>query len=148
MTKTLRKAIMKRSELKSKYCKNKLVQDFQLYKKQRNYYSKLYKKERKLFYNKMNLSNINDNRRFWKTVKPFLSDKGMHTSKINLVNNDDEVISDDAVLAETFSKFYEGAVKSLGISNESSTRSEFESSDPVDIALKKYANHPSVLKIK
>ena len=64
MTKTLRKAIMKRSELKSKYCKNKLVQDFQLYKKQRNYYSKLYKKERKLFYNKMNLSNINDNRRF------------------------------------------------------------------------------------
>ena len=74
MTKTLRKAIMKRSELKSKYYKNKLVQDFQLYKKQRNYCSKLYKKERKLFYNKMNLSNINDNRRFWKTVKPFLSD--------------------------------------------------------------------------
>ena len=56
----------------------------------------------------MNLSNIN-NRHFWKTVKPFLSDKGTHSSKINLVNND-EVISDDAVLAETFSKFYEGAV--------------------------------------
>ena len=125
MTKTLRKAIMKRSELKSKYYKNKLMQDFQLYKKQRNYCSKLYKKERKLFYNKMNLFNINDNRRFWKTVKPFLSDKGTHSSKINLVNND-EVISDGAVLAETFSKFYEIAVKSLGISKESSTRSEFE----------------------
>ena len=144
MTKTLRKAIMKRFELKSKYYKNKLVQDFQLYKKQRNYCSKLYKKERKLFYNKMNLSNINDNSYFWKTVKPFLSDKGTHSSKINLVNND-EVISDDAVLAETFSKFYEGAVKSLGVSIESSTRSEFESSDPVDIALKKYSDHPSVL---
>ena len=95
----------------------------------------------------MNLSNINDNRHFWKTVKPFLSDKGTHSSKINLVNND-EVTSDDAVSAETFSKFYEGAVKSLGISKESSTRSEFESSYPVDIALKKYVNHPSVLKIK
>ena len=76
-----------------------------------------------------------------------LSDKGTHSSKINLVNND-EVISDDAVLAETFSKFYEGAVKSLGIFEENSTRSEFESSDPVDIVLSKYANHPSVLKIK
>ena len=45
MTKTLRKAIMKRSELKSKYYKNKLVHNFQLHKKQRNYCSKLYKKE-------------------------------------------------------------------------------------------------------
>ena len=24
---------------------------------------------------------------FWKTVKPFLSDKGSYTSKINIVNN-------------------------------------------------------------
>ena len=46
----------------------------------------------------MNLINLNDNRRFWKTVKPFLSDKGSYTSKINLVNKD-EVISDDSTLA-------------------------------------------------
>lgn len=49
----------------------------------------------------MNLINLN-NTLFWKTVKPFLSDKGSYMSKINLVNID-EVISDDSTLAEMFS---------------------------------------------
>ena len=35
MTKALRKAIMKRSELKSKYFKNQTVHDFKMYKKQK-----------------------------------------------------------------------------------------------------------------
>ena len=53
----------------------------------------------------MNLINLN-NTLFWKTVKPFLSDKGSYMSKINIVNID-EVISDDSTLTETFSKFFE-----------------------------------------
>ena len=84
MTKALRKAIMKRSELKSKYFKNQTVHDFKMYKKQKNYCSKLYKKERKRYYNNMNLTNLHDNKRFWRSVKPFLSDKGSYISKINL----------------------------------------------------------------
>ena len=48
------------------------------------------------------MTNLNGKRYFWKTVKPFLSDKGSCTSKINLVNKD-EVISDDSTLAEMFS---------------------------------------------
>ena len=63
-TKALTKAIMKRSELKSKYFKNQTVYDFELYKKQKNYCSKPYKKERKRYYNNMSLTNQNDNRRF------------------------------------------------------------------------------------
>ena len=35
MTMTLRKAIMKRSELKSKYVKNKTCENFKSYKKQK-----------------------------------------------------------------------------------------------------------------
>ena len=138
---------MKRSELKSKYFKNQTVHDFKMYKKQKNYCSKLYKKERKRYYNNMNLTNLNDNRHFWKTVKPFLSDKRSYISKINLVNKD-EVIYDDSTLAETFSKYFESALKNLGISEEINTRTDFESSDPVDITLLKYKYHPNVLKIK
>ena len=95
----------------------------------------------------MNLINLNDNRCFWKTVKPFLSDKGSYISKINLENKD-EVISDDSTLAETFSKHFESAVKNLGVSEEINTRTDFKSSDPVDIALLKYKYHPSISKIK
>ena len=79
----------------------------------------MYKKGRRRYYNIINLTNLNDNRRFWKTVKPFLSDKGSYTSKINLINKG--VISDDPALAKTFSKLFESTVKSLGISEEINT---------------------------
>ena len=45
LTKALRKAIKKRSELESKYVKNKTNENLKSYKKQRNFSSKLYKEE-------------------------------------------------------------------------------------------------------
>ena len=45
-------------------------------------------------------------------------------------------------------KYFESAVKNLGVSEEINTRTDFESSDPVDIAPLKYKYHPSVLKFK
>ena len=47
MTKDLRKAIMKRSELETKFCRTKNPMDQAAYKKQRNFGSRLYKRERK-----------------------------------------------------------------------------------------------------
>ena len=47
MTKRLRKATLKQTELETKYLKNKSDTNFGTYKKQRNLCSKLYKKERK-----------------------------------------------------------------------------------------------------
>ena len=86
MTKALRKAIMKRSELATKYHKTKSIEDYNNYKKQRNFCSKLYKKERKRFYDNLDVGNINDKNKFWKTLKPMLSDKAKSgSSKIYLV---------------------------------------------------------------
>ena len=47
MTKVLRKRAMKRSGFESKYVKNKTNENLKSYKRQRNFCSKLYKKERK-----------------------------------------------------------------------------------------------------
>ena len=71
---------MKRSELKSKYLKIQTQRLFKSCKKQRNFCSKLYKKVKKKYHNSIDSKNINDNRWFWKTVKPFLSDKGSQCS--------------------------------------------------------------------
>ena len=49
MTKTLRKAIMRRSALKTKFCRDKTLNSERMYKKQNNFCSKLYKKERIFF---------------------------------------------------------------------------------------------------
>ena len=46
MTKALRKAIMRRSTLKSKYLKSKSDEDLRTFKKQKNFTKRLAKKER------------------------------------------------------------------------------------------------------
>ena len=88
MTKNLRKAIMKRSKLENKYISNSTVENSNKYKKRKNFWSKLYKKERKKYYSQLDIKNITDNKLFWKIMKPFLSEKCTYASKISLVHND------------------------------------------------------------
>ena len=106
MTKNLRKAIMKRSQLENKYISNSTVKNTNKYKKHKTFCSKLYKKERKKFYFQLDIKNITDNKLFWKTrMKPSLSEKCTYASKISLIHNDN-VISDDQELADTFNNFF------------------------------------------
>ena len=140
MTKNLCKAIMKRSQLENKYIRNSAVENMNKYKKHKNFCSKLYKKERKKFYSQLDIKNITDNKLFWKTMKPFLSDKCTYASKISLVRNDN-VISDDQELAVTFNNFFEQAVDNLGIQEYQSDHNvdiNSISDDPTDYAITKY----------
>ena len=88
MSKTLRKAIMRRSNLENKYLKSRNPESKEAYKKQKNYCSRLYKKERKMYYSNLDLKNYTDNKKLWKTMKPFLTDKGVHSQQINLIENE------------------------------------------------------------
>ena len=72
MTKSLRKSIMKRFELETKYIRSKTSENLKVYKKQRDFCSKLHKKERRKYYEKLDLNKFTDNKEFWKTIKPFL----------------------------------------------------------------------------
>lgn len=71
ITKALRKAIMRRSNLEGKYFKTRDPEIKALYKKQKKYCSRLYKKERKKYYAKLDSKKITDNKKFWGTMKPF-----------------------------------------------------------------------------
>ena len=70
MTKILKKAMMKRHELATKYYKTKKDEDLYKFKKQKNFVSKLYKKEKKLFYNNLDVKDVIQNKTFWKYIKP------------------------------------------------------------------------------
>ena len=149
MTKNLRKAIMKRSQLENRYISNSTVENMNKYKKHKHFFSKLYKKERKKFYSQLDIKNITDNKLFWKTMKPFLSEKCTYASKISLVYNDN-VISDDQELKKTFNDFFEHAVDHLGIKEYQSGHNidiNSISDDPIDYAIAKYKNHPSIITI-
>ena len=114
MTKPLRKAIMIRSSLKNKLYKNLTPNNSMAYKKQRNYCSRLYKKEREKYFEKLNVKKVMGNNEFWKTVKPFLSDRGNSSSKITLVEGDD-IISEDQEVAQKLNDFFSNGVKFLEI---------------------------------
>lgn len=148
MTKALRKAMMKRSELETRYYKTRLISDKIFYKKQKNFVSRLYKKERKAYYKNLDLKNLVDNKNFWKNIKPFFSDKGPRTKKITLVKNG-VILSEDQEVSEALNSFFNDAVKSLSIKeNVDLLTPTSDLNDPIDIAIKKFEFHPSILKIK
>ena len=71
VTKSLRKAIMRRSNLQTKYFKTRTPESLKKYRKQKYYCSRLYKKEHKTFFNNLKVSNITAKKHFGKIFNPF-----------------------------------------------------------------------------
>ena len=89
-----------------------------------------------------------DNKKFWKTVKPFFSDKSYSQNEIVLTQGE-RIISDDVEVTETMNEFFVNVTDSLGITeNFSDENVAHEITDPVKKAVKKFSNHPNILKIK
>ena len=139
---------MKRSGLKTKYLKNPTLENFNKFKKQKNFCSRLYKKERKKFLHKLDIKLVTDNKKFWATNKPFLSQKITKSSKITLVEGG-KIISADKDIAQKFDKFYKNAVSSLNIQCDSEFVNECDGlEDPVAIAIQKFKSYPSIVPIE
>ena len=66
---------MKRSELKTKYLQSLTLENFNKFRKQKIFCSRLYKKERKKFFDKLDIKLVTENKKFWATIKPFLGHK-------------------------------------------------------------------------
>ena len=148
MTKILRKAIMRRSALKNRFLKTRSDVDHQISKKHKNYTNRLYKREKKKYAANLDLKKLTDNKKFWDIILPLISSKGKGTKKITLVDND-EIISDDKQIADLFSDFFVETVASLDIEdNEALLNNVDHLSDPVQKALLKFKDHPSIREIK
>ena len=103
ISKSFWKAFMKRSYLEKVCFKKQTTQSMERYKKQKNYCSITYKKERKNFFNSLNTSFVNDNKLFLKTIKPFFWNKG---NKNKLVEND-KLLEDDKNIAAEMNDFFQ-----------------------------------------
>ena len=114
ITKTLRKAIMCRSQLETKCLKTKTQTDPKLYKKHKNFSSMLYIRERRKYYDSLDLKNLLDSKEFLKTLRPFLSDKNTVFSQISIEKNK-RIMSDDFDLSEEFSTFFKDAARLLNV---------------------------------
>ena len=91
---------------------------------------------------------MTDNRKFWKYIKPTFSDKITTTSNFVIYDNDIK-IRDENEVAEKFNSYFSNIVLNLGI-KEIANYSTCEDNipDPVQMAIRKYSEHPSIVAIK
>ena len=76
-----------------------------------------------------------------------MSDKVTTFPKISLAQND-KIISGEYEVANSFSNFFENAIHSLGIKTNEYSNDNYDLKNPVEIAIKKWEQHPSINLIK
>ena len=78
---------MKRSRLRNKFLNTRNKIDREVYNNQSNYCVSLTRKAKHTFFGNINTTDVTDNKTFWRTVKPFFTDKVKTRSKIALIEN-------------------------------------------------------------
>ena len=148
ITKEIRKAIMVRSKLRHKFNQYNNKSTETAYKKQRNLCTYLIRKAKRDYYSSLDPSNVTDNKKLWRIVKPLFSDKFLSNEIITLVEGS-EVIQDNTKVCEVFNDFFSNAVSNMNIQiNSELLNDTIDVTDPVQKAIFKYKDHPSIMRIK
>ena len=112
MTKTLRKAIMKRSKLRNKFNEERNIENWSEYKRQRNLCSNLLKQSKKRHFNSLSVNNATENKKIWKTIKPFFTEKNKTTTNITLIENN-QTVREDKAICQSFNTYFTNVTKAL-----------------------------------
>ena len=148
MTKEPKKAIMHRSKLKNKFNRNRTDDNWNKYKQQRNKCVPMLRRTKLHYYKHLDTHDLADNRTFWKTIKPVFTNKIQISQPISLLEKG-EIINDDVKIAEVFNEYFANINDELGLNEKIANLSLSENiEDPIEKAVHKYKNHPSIKKIK
>ena len=110
MTKNHSKALMNRSRLRSKYLKWSFRENFFEYKKAQTICNSLNKSTKKAYFPDSSRSFVS-NKRFWKKVKPFLTNKAFLTNENIAIKCKGEIITDTTKFADIFNTHYINSVE-------------------------------------
>ena len=155
INKKINKEIMKRSRARNKFLNKKSDIDRKTYNKQLNLCVSLIRSKKKNFFSNINTSDITDHA-FWKTVKPFFTDKIKTKSKRfrnkncllgrsrgNSLRKNNYRISG---CSRSFNKFLINIVPNLKISTDLGYDNDFiATDDQVTNAVNKFRNHSSIM---
>ena len=141
MSKALRKAIMVRSKLKNKYNKNRTEENWDSYKKQRNFCVNLLRKTKKDYFNDLNIKNITDNKAFWKTIKPYFSNKGLNSSSL-ILSEKNKIVTNDQDIANIMNNYFTGITSHLNLKPD-----QINHSENLANIIENFKNHESIQRI-
>ena len=146
INKEIQRGVMVRSKLRKNFLESRSESDKKAYIKQRNKCVNLLRKTKKAYYSILNVKDVVDNKKFWKTIKSFLFDKSNNFENIFLIENDN-LLTDDFEIAETFNKYFQNLVPNLALKIPSNLLYQTpKNGDEALAAIYKYQNHPRIKK--
>ena len=147
INKEVQRGVTVRSKLRKKFLKSRSESDKKAYNKQRSKFVSLLRKTKKAYYCDLNVKGVVDNKRFWKRMKSFFSDKSNNFENISLVVNGN-LLTNDFEIAETFNKYIKNIVPNLVLKVPSNLLCQTsENGDEILGAIYKYQNHRSIKTI-
>ena len=105
LTKEVIKVIMLRTKLTNKFLQEKTLESSAKYNKQRNICVSLIKKAKRNYYKNLDLKHINNNKKFWASVKPLFSNKIKPAENIYLGEPGD-IIRNEKEVANVINKYF------------------------------------------
>ena len=119
-----------------------------VYNEQRNRCVKLVRSAKKAHYSNLSIKDINGNKKFWKIVKRLFFEKVNANESITLAENSN-IISFEIEIAEKLNAFFSNIVKEFKIKVKEDLLCDVsEINDPVESAIQKYKNPPTIQVIK
>ena len=104
--------------------------------------------EKRNYYNNLDIKVLDDNKKFWQSIKPLLSNKQKSLQKDITIVDKDNIISKNSKVAEKLNNFFIDAVTNLDIESFAPNVESDSNINYINNILKRYENHPSILKIK
>ena len=129
---------MKRSKFRNKFNKGRSAKNWSNYKQQQNYCSNLLKKSKTFHFNNLNVKDLTENRRFWKTVKPFFTDKTKNSNKIILTENY-QTVREDEKICKIFNTYFTNVTKGIALQLVDKTQS-FENEESCRLIKEHFGN--------
>ena len=143
INKSLSKATMVRTRLRNIFNKKRSEENKINYNKQRNLWVTLLRENKREYYQNLSVENVCDNRKFWKVVKPLLSNKIMSSEKGTKISKNDKAT------AKVLNNLFSTIIQNLKIPQyKEKDLISASISDPVMRGIIKYRAHPSIISIK
>ena len=106
------------SKLKNIFHKTRAKEDWNNYKKQRNFCVNLLRNIKKDYFQKLIIKDLTDNKKFWKTVKSFFSNKGLNSNKL-MLREKNVVDADEKALATLMNNYFVNVTADLDLKRNS-----------------------------
>lgn len=113
MNKDLKRAIYRKRMLYNKYQRIRTDKNWDLYRQQRNYVTKLKKKSMNTYFIERCAGGPKSSD-FWPTVKPFLTNKAGKCQKETIISENNKLIIKQDEVSEHFNNFFVNVAKNIG----------------------------------